>query len=300
MTPATPIERYESARLRGVEATTSGDLPRALACFAEALEAARETGDGERVDHAFCNWAEPAIELGQMDEPLRQLRLLLLRSTDTENRYRASYHVARAHELKKEYKKALFYARAAKGCADDLARAEWQAASHNQLGNLLLAESRAEEARELYAEALERMPRQSPVWRARVLDNLGYCEILAGRMRRGFELLFESLRAIRRAGAPLFEISTRLDLCFAYMEAGRFARAIRHGEIALRLSEELGDDESVKNALYLLGEAANLANDPNTARARFTRLQKTFFPENPFIPDFLLSVDVRRLINLKA
>jgi tetratricopeptide (TPR) repeat protein len=271
-----------------------------MACFAEALAAARETGDDNRVDHAFCNWAEPAIELGQSEEPLRELRRLLLRSSDLENRYRASYHVARAHELKKEYKKALFYARAARACADDLGRADWRAASLNQQGNLLLAESRADEARELYAGALELMPRQSPVWRARVLDNLGYCEILAGRFQKGFGLLFESLRAIRRARAPLFEISTRLDLCFAYMEVGRYRSATIHGEVALRLSEELGDDESLKNALYLLGEAANLANDPATARARFTRLQRTFFPENVFIPDFLLSVDVRKLINLKA
>jgi tetratricopeptide (TPR) repeat protein len=293
-------ETYEELRQQGVAAIAAGELVPALRIFDEALAAARETGDQGLLDRAYCNRALPAIELGQLDESLPELRQILLRSNDIENRYLASYHVARAHELRKEYKKALFYARAAKENAAASGRAEWEASSFNQIGNLLLAESQVEDAYVAYGRALDRMPNQSELWRARILDNLGYCEVLLGRAQAGFTLLFQSLRAIRRARAPRYEISTRLDLCFGYLEIGRLPAARRQAEVALALSEEHDDRESLKNALYLLGEVTNLEGDLATARACFSRLQKTFYPDNAFIPDFLLAIDVRKLINLKA
>lgn len=292
--------RYEDLRRQGVEAIASGELQRALGHFDDAWTVALEMGDPTLVDRAYCNRALPAIELGSIEEAVRELRQILLRTNDLENRYLASYHIARGHELRKEFKKALFYARAAQMHAEALERSSWEASSLNQLGNLLLAESQIEAAFAAYTRALTRMPDQSALWRARILDNLGYCELLRGNPRAGFSLLFESLRDIRRARAPRYEISTRLDLCFGYLEIGRYVHAQRQGELALALSERHDDTESVKNALYLLGEAANLSGDEVRARLHFSRLQKSFYPNQAFIPDFLLAIDVRKLINLKA
>jgi TolA-binding protein len=56
----------------------------------------------------------------------------------------------------------------------------------------------------------------------------------------------------------------------------------------------------VKNALYLLGEVANLSEDVHTARRHFTRLHRDFYPEAGYLPEFLLAVDVRKLVNLHA
>ena len=58
--------------------------------------------------------------------------------------------------------------------------------------------------------------------------------------------------------------------------------------------------DSIKNALYLLGEAATLAGHQETARTYFARLQREFYPEAAYLPGFLLAVDVRKLINLHA
>lgn len=291
---------YETFRQQGLQAIAAGDLHAALAAFDAALEQARALGEPARIDRAYCNRALPAIELGDGEEAVRGLRQLLLRSNDLENRYLASYHVARVYELRKEYKKALFYARAAMGHAQSLGNVEWKASSSNQLGNLFLAESQVAAAYGAYTEALAAMPGQSALWRARILDNLGYCEVLRGQLAAGFALLYRSLRDIRRARADYYEISTRLDLCFAHLEAGRPRSAMLHGERALALSERHDDRESLKNALYLLGEAAGISGEPEVARGYFERLQRTFYPDNAFVTDFLLAVDVRKLINLKA
>ena len=69
---------------------------------------------------------------------------------------------------------------------------------------------------------------------------------------------------------------------------------------ALRLAESLGDQDALKNALYLLGEVANLNGDLESARGYFGRLHRDFFPEAGYLPDFLLVVDIRRLVNLHA
>ncbi len=69
---------------------------------------------------------------------------------------------------------------------------------------------------------------------------------------------------------------------------------------ALRLAEETGQVDSVKNALYLLGEAANLVGEEGEALGYFTRLQKDYFPGATYLPGFLLAVDVRKLIKLHA
>jgi tetratricopeptide (TPR) repeat protein len=298
--PSPALEPYRCLVGRADAAQNQGDLETALALYTDAWQWAAANGDAELVDRALCNRCSPAIELGAWEEPARELRGLLLRSTDSEARLKASYHLARAYELRKEYRKALFYARAARQHSAETQQQLWEAASLNQTGNLLLAETQLPAALEAYQQALAAMPEGNPVWRARVLDNLGYCRVLQGRLREGFTLLLRSLRTLRRLGARRFEVSTRLDLCFAYLEAGRYRRAVQHGEVALAAAEEFNDADSLKNALYLLGEAANLAGDSARARALFGRLQRDYFPDNRFVSDFLLAVDVRKMVNLRA
>ena len=51
---------------------------------------------------------------------------------------------------------------------------------------------------------------------------------------------------------------------------------------------------------FLLGEAAHLSADTDTAQIYFSRLQSEYFPDQTYLPSLLLAVDVRRLINLHA
>ncbi len=297
----TSAESYEFLREQGVRSLNQGDPQISLRLFGEAFDRAQEAGNERLRDRAFCNLTAIQIELFSCkDESLTRLREILVRNGDQENCRLAAYYLARAHELKKGYKKALFYARIALERSTTLGRRDWIASAHNAVGNILIAESHFEQACVQYEQALEMISTGRSLERALILDNLGYCRIVEGRFSEGFRCLYESLRSLRGLGARIFERGPRLSLCFGLLEVGRYRSAGKHGLAALELAEEVGDKDVVKNALYLLGEAANLARDTGSAREHFTDLQERFFPADRYLPDFLLAIDVRKLINLKA
>lgn len=292
---------YESLRDLAVEAFSRGEVKAAHELFKLSFDKAIAAGEERTIDSAFCNLAAVEIEMGQVaDGDLNRLREILMRNIDPGNCRLAAYWLARAHELKKGYKKALFYARISLDRATALGRQDWIASSHNTLGNILLCESYFEQARLEYEQALALVPPGRSVERALILDNLGYCRTVEGNFTEGFRDLFESLRTLRSLGAHGYEHLPRIDLCFAMLEVGRYRSAYRHGLIALQIANSINDDDTAKNALYLLGEAANLASDTRGARAHFRTLQERFFPDDRYLPDFLLAIDVRKLINLRA
>lgn len=291
---------FEELKSRGAQAVEAGRLEDAKSLFEEALAWAREHGDPRQIDLAVCNRAAAAIELGHGESELPRLREILVRNANPVSCRIAAYNIARYYELTKSFKKALFYARIARERSEHLGRRDWLASSHNLIGNTLLAESFVEQACEEYESALEFMPEEPSAARARILDNLGYCRVLQGRHAEGYTLLYESLRLLRRFHAERYEISTRLDLCFAHLETGRYRHAWNQGRAALELAERMGETDSIKNALYLLGEVENLRGHLDKARTYFTRLQRDFFPDASYLPGFLLAVDVRALVNLHA
>jgi tetratricopeptide (TPR) repeat protein len=282
------------------QAVEAGRLEEALEILDRAFAEAVPQGDARQIDLVICDRAAVAIELGRGSAEVPRLREILVRNGDTANCRVAAYNIARFHELNKDYKKALFYARIARDRSELLGRRDWLASSHNLIGNTLLAESFVDKAHEEYERALEFMPSEPSPARARILDNLGYCRVLQGRFREGFSFLYQSLRILRRFRAERYQISIRLDLCFAHLETGRYRDAWRHGLAALELAERMDEPQSEKNALYLLGEVAHLSGDIQAARSYFARLQQTFFPEETYLPGFLLAVDVRKLVNLHA
>ena len=295
-----PQAEFEDLNRRGHEAAEAGRLEEALSLFDEMLAWARRHEAGELIDLALCNRAAVAVVLGRGETELPLLRKILVRSEDPVNCRLAAYNIARHYELTRSHKKAFFYARIARQRAEQQGRNDWVASSHNLIGNILLAESFVEEATREFEKALELMPGEPSVWQARILDNLGYCRILQHRYPEGYSLLYRSLEILRRFGAERYLISTHIDLCFAHLEIGRYRHARRHGARALGLAERLAENDAVKNALYLLGEAANLSGDVIGACNYFSRLQREFFPEVNYLPGFLLAVDVRKLVNLHA
>lgn len=292
--------QFESLNQRGHAAAEAGLLDEAIAHFDQLLAVARQTGDPRLIDLAFCNRAAVAIVLGEGEREIGRLREILMHNVDPVNARLAAYNIARYFEVSKSFKKALFYARIAHERSCLQGRRDWIASSHNLIGNILLAESFVPEAVEEYEKALAAMSAGSQVWMARILANLGYCRVVQHRPAEGFTLLFKSLRILRSHGAERYQMTTHLDLCFAYLEAHRYGRARKHGEAALAIAERLGESEAMKNALYLLGEAANLSGHEVTARRYFSRLQSDFFPQADYLAPMLLAVNVRKLVNLHA
>ncbi|HEX3128552.1 MAG TPA: tetratricopeptide repeat protein [Thermoanaerobaculia bacterium] len=296
----TAPHEFETLRQHWHQIAEAGHLEEAMALLETSRAWVLEQGDPRLTDLLICDRSVMSIELGEGAKELPRLREILLRNADAANCRVAAYNIARYYELSRDYKKALFYARIARDRSEVLGRRDWLASSHNLIGNTLLAESFVDKALEEYEKALEFMPAEASPARASILDNLGYCRVLQGRYDEGYSCLYQSLAILRRFRQTRNEISTRLDLCFAHLETGRFAHARRHGLAALRLAESMNEADSVKNALYLLGEAAHLSGDNEGARGYFAHLQSSFYPGESYLPNFLLAVDVRKLVNLHA
>src|SRR5215210_431885 len=291
---------FEELRDLGEAAVQAGRLEEADGLFDQALSLAQEHGEPCQIDLGICNRAAVRIAMGRGESELSRLREILLRNAHPPNCQLAAYNISWHYDLVKNYKKSLFYARIALERAETLGRHDWIASTHNRIGNVLLAESFVDEACRQYEMALTLMPQDNSVWRARILDNLGYCRVLQRRYPEGYRLLFESLRVLRRFEAERYLVSTLLDLSFAHIETGHFPHAVRHAADALRIADRTEQPDSVKNALYLLGEAANLSGDTEAAQEHFARLQQDFFPDASYLPSFLMSVDIRKMINLHA
>ena len=293
-------ERYEELRRLGVEHATNGRLDEAAALLRQALEVASEIADPDLRDRGFCNLSTVLVSLGEGVEVIGGLREILLRSSDPANCRLSAYNIARIYEQRKEAKKGLFYAKIARerGSHVEPEDSEWVASDHNQMGNFLVAESYFEEAIREYEAALAADPGMLPSRRAAICGNLGYCFLMTGELHKGFALKFESLREFRYHRSENLVI-VHLDLAFGYLEVGRPRHAERHARKALETAESLGLETEVKNAMYLLGEALHHLGDETRARRQFEQLQSRF-EGAPFLADFLLAVDVRRMINLRA
>lgn len=307
--PMTKIEqppfdaRFEALIEEGRAHLEAERLEEALRAIERAEALAEELGDRRAADRAYANRCAVliAVDRGLAAESLQRLREILMAGDDAVTAWLAAYNVARAYEFMKEHRKGLFYARIALDRARLLEAADWVASSRNQIGNFLLAESRFDAACEEYEEALALLPsNQGSVRQAAIFDNLGYAYVILGRLRPGLTLLYRSLRQLRTMGQYRETILPHLSLCYALIETGRHRHAMRHGAQALALAEEAGEEDSIKHALFLLGEAAQQTGDPAMARELFERLQERYFPGASYLPDVLLTVDVRKLINLKA
>jgi tetratricopeptide (TPR) repeat protein len=296
-------ERFEALLEEGRVLLDAERFEDALRCYEEAEVAAGRLGRCSAEERAFVSRCAVLIatERGLAAEPFRRLREILMAGDDAVNCRLAAYNIARAYEFAKEHRKGLFYARIALDRSRLLESIDWLASSHNQIGNFLLAESRFEQACEEYQEALSLLPAgQVSVRRAAIFDNLGYTYVVLGRVPQGLALLYRSLRELRSMGQRRETILPHLSLCFALLEIGRSRHALKHAAVALALAEEAGEKDSIKHALFLLGEAAQQAGDPAQALSVFERLQERYFPGASYLPEVLLTVDVRNLINLKA
>ena len=292
-------EDFQAARARWTEAFEAGRLEEASVLVDEALAWAQANDEALLRDRALCNRAAIALGLGRGSAHVPALRELLVRSSDPENCYLASYTIACNYELQKENRKGLFYAQLARDHAASLDENR-QAASLNAIANFLVAESRFEEAIATYEAALELLPDRHSIRAAVIGYNLGYCRVLTARGREGLAALYTSLRFLMHRGAEGHTMKASLDLAFALLETAHARRAARHATRALVLAERLADTDAKKNALYILGAAAIATGDRVGARRHFERLQQGFYPEADHLPELLLHVDVRQLVNLKA
>lgn len=291
---------YEELRDRAHRALDSGRLEEALRLFEGALDVSRDGGDQHLIDLAFCNYSSVMINLGRQTEVLSGLRQILMHNADPESCFIAAYNLSRAHVRDKSYKKGLFYARIARDRAETLERRDWSCSSHNQIANCLMDESYFEQAAAEYRHALSLEEDKDPLLNASLTANLGYCLMMMGDLEQGFSCTYRAFRQFRRMGAELYEVWSHLDLCYGYLELGRYERARRHGQEALRIAEASGDPDRIKNALFLLGDVERALGNEESAYEHFSELQHRFYPEAPEVAGLMTVVGMRQVVNLRA
>lgn len=298
-----PVERdlsFDELRDRARRLADAGRLGEALADLDRAVELAKAAESPVLVDLAVCNRATVLLVMGRHREVMAPLREILVRSADVKNACLAAYHLSRAHELDKGFKKGLFYGQLARDKAIRLGSISRLAQSYNQIGNCLLADSYFERAAEEYEMALALLPDEPSARRAMLLANLGYSRMMLEDVRGGMELSFRALRWFRRLGARVYLVWPHLDLCYGYLELDRVSSARRHAEAAQALAVAAGDTAALKVALFLLGEVERAAGDGERAFEYFHQLQRRFYPEAPQTAALMGAVSMRRVVNLRA
>ncbi len=303
-TDASASSRAEAEALRGkaLPLLESGEFAAALEIYDRALESARATGDGSFVDWIYACRAAAAAETGPAEAELVELKRILLRSSDPQTSFRASYTGARIYELRRDFRKAIFYSRIAREKADALGDPLLLAGAEMSRGAVLVADSRFEEAVEAYRSSLrfsEPPARVSPILRALAKDNLGYCLVSLDQVDEGLALVHEAFDFIEGQGATAHTVFPLLDLCFGYLKRDRYAEAKYFGEEGLKRVFLSGEPAVEKNLLYLLGETCHLAGDENAARTYFDRLA-SLYPEFRNLRAYLEVFDFRKVINLRS
>jgi tetratricopeptide (TPR) repeat protein len=292
----------EAARSEALALLEKGEFSPALAAYDRALEAANATNDPAFADWMFVCRAAAAAELGPADKELVELKRILLRTRDEQTAFRAAYSTAWVYEQKKDRAKAMFYARLAQRHAAAIGDVHLVSSCENQLGDILAADSRFEEAAEAYRGALRRTEAEAPlcsIARAQWTDNLGYCLLSLDRVPEGLALVHDALDTLEREDARGFTVYPLMDLCFGYLKSNRFAEARWFGEEGLGRVAAASDLPAEKNLLYLLGETCHLAGDDDAACGYFDRLA-SLYPAFKNLRAYLEVFDFRNVINLRS
>ena len=294
--------RSEELRSEAVGFLEKGEFATSLALYDESLGTARRTGDASFVDWIYSCRAAAAAEAGPAEGELVELKRILLRGRESQTAFRAAYTAARIYELRRDFRKAAFYARLARQHAADIGDPLLLAGAESTQGTLLAVDSRFEEAAGCYRRALEISAppaRVSALARALWKDNLGYCLIALDRTSEGLPLVHDALETIERAGATAHTVFPLMDLCFGYLKGDRYEEARYFGEACLERAHLSGDDSVERNVLYLLGESSHLGGDEDAARDYFDRLA-SLYPDVRNLRAYLEVFDFRNVINLRS
>ncbi len=295
-------DHFENLRHRIRTAVGRRELQHALAICDEAYRWAEGQGSQTDLDFVRCSRNAVLLHMGHGDSVVRELQMILMRSSDPLNRHMASYNLSFFYELREDFEKSGFYAKLALDHATQTDLDYYRARSYSRVGNLSIRKSQFNEALESYNRAWELFVDEQLYERLAVLTSMGYCHLACGRIAEGFENLFTVRRSYIRLkmGCGMALGRLRLSFCFGYLELEKCHQASLHGIAGMKIGEQCGDHELVKKALYLLGEAEKLRGDDMAAFTYFAKLQEEYYPDNPFLPDLLLDNDTKQLVNLWA
>ena len=285
------IGELRNAALAHVRA---GEYEAALAIYDEALQL-----DCDEATHELLtiNKADAMIALDRSGPEVQALPMILMKRRNLHHVFLAAYALMFKHRVVSECKRALFYGQIARDAAEDADESFWKIAVLNDLGIVYQMDSQWLQSIECLEGALaliDGVPdgAQQSFSRVAIIANLGYTRMLAGETGEGLRLI-ESV--IDRIKSPEELSDACIDLCYGYLEAEDLEKARAYGEKGLSLAQS---PRQIRNAHYLLGEAAYQSGDTAAAEEHFDELAR-YYPEFRNLKRVLYALDLRSMINLK-
>jgi tetratricopeptide (TPR) repeat protein len=297
--------RYDELLSLGEQAVGADEFERAAEIFADAESVARQMGEIDLADRAFCNRCSVLVELDRGADQIPKLKEVLLRSSDTRNRFLAAYCTGVAYYISEDLERAANYARRATGLAHELGDQNLERRSLNLVGTLAARDSRFDEAEEAFRLCLEAhrgVDGYQRVMAAQVEDNLGYVMICTDRLEEGIRCCEAARAALEEMEAEHYLYEVLQDLCYGYVLADELDQAFSSGERALELAIEHNDQQIAKNCLFLLSEIAVRRGDTFGAR-RYLHELTAYYPEagiSEEIIDVFLATDLTTVVNLRG
>ncbi len=298
-------ERYDALLAAAEEALGADDFDRSASLFAEAEAVARELGEVDLADRAFCNRCSVLLELDRGADQIPRLKEILLSSGDSRNRFLAAYCTGVAYFVNDDLERAQNYAQRSTDLARELGDESLAYRSLNLVGTLAARASRFEDAEEAFSLCLEAhrgLDGYQRVMAAQVEDNLGYVMMCTDRVHEGLRRCEAARAVMEELGAEHYLYETLQDLCYGYVLADELDRAESCGSRAFELAIEQGDQQIAKNCLFLLSEIAVRRGDTFGAR-RYLHELTAYYPEagiSEELIDVFLATDLTTVVNLRG
>lgn len=288
------VNSVEELRRAALELVQSEKFEEALSLYDEAILIADSDEQRELIT---INKADAMIALGRPGPEVQALPRILMARRNAHHTFVAAYALMYKHRLSNETKRAIFYGNIALDAANEADQAFWKIAALNDLGIVYEIDSQFASAIESFEAALALIDgldddSQQSFSKVAIFGNLGYSRLLVGETQRGIEMLESILDKIQ---APTALSDACVELCYGYIDLGEFATARAYGERGLELA---CDERQIRNAHYLLGEAAYKLGDIEAAEIHFEELAR-FYPQFRHLKSVLFAIDLRSMINLR-
>lgn len=287
-------DRAEQLRQLALTRARSEQFDEALALYDEALTLAEDDELRELI--TICK-ADAMIGAGMSGPEVQRLPSILMRRRNPQHTFLAAYALMFLHRNENNIRRAITFGETALRAATEADDPFRKLAALNDLGICYEMNSQFQNAIECLEQAQTLTPMMAdPQMRTftevAILRNLAYNKILAGETKEGIEMMH---RGLDTGAVPTQLSDSYIELCFGYLQLHDYQKAKHYGEIGLALAEE---PRQVRNAHYLLGEAAYEAGDLEVAEAHFDELTK-FYPEFRNLKKLLFALDLRSMVNLR-
>lgn len=286
--------RAEELRKAGQQKVRAEQYDAAIALYDEALAIAT---DEEQRELLTINKADAMIALGVNGPEVQHLPSIALRRRNLHHTFLAAYALLYKHRTAGDVKRALFYGQVALGAATEAENATWKIALFNDLAIVSEMDSQFEKAIEYLQSARELLPTiadlaERELSEAAIVPNLAYNMMLVGETKAGVEMMHEILDRIQ---SPSGLADSYIALCYGYLDLEMYDEALKYGQIGLALATS---EREIRNAHYLVGEAAYKGGDIAAAERHFDELAK-FYPEFHNLKSLLFAIDLRSMVNFR-